>query len=293
MSMKPRDIARAWMLGLLLCGAAGVLAGVKDVRKQIEASMLVTGSVTIEPDGSVGKLEIDQREKLPQAVAGLVDKAAATWKFEPILVDGVARRGKARMSLRVVANKLPDGDYQVTLTGGYFGDDAITPEERQQRADSVRGVKLRAPMFPEDAARMGARGTVYLIVKVERDGTVGDVIAEQVNLEIVGDERQMQQMRNLLSKAALIAAKKWKFQPPSEGGSVDAPFWLVRVPVDYKFATDRTVGYGEWQVYVPGPRATAPWMQSEQEGMGAPDAMIAGGVYEVGKGRRLLTPLSG
>jgi hypothetical protein len=31
MSMKPRDIARAWMLGLLLCGAAGVLAGVKDV----------------------------------------------------------------------------------------------------------------------------------------------------------------------------------------------------------------------------------------------------------------------
>ncbi len=293
MSLKPRDIGRALVLGLLLCGAAGVLAGVKEVHKQIEASMLVTGSVIIEADGSVGQLEVDQREKLPAVVAGLIDKAAAEWKFEPALVDGVARRGKARMSLRVVANKLPDGDYRVALTGGYFGDEAITPEERQQRADSVRGLKLRAPAFPEPAARMGARGTVYLIVKVERDGTVGDAIAEQVNLGIVGDERQMQQMRNLLSKAALVAAKKWTFQPPLEGSSVDAPFWLVRVPVDYRFPDDKVTGYGEWEVYVPGPRATAPWMQAEQEGAGAPDAMVAGGVYEIGKGRRLLTPLSG
>lgn len=288
-----RAAGRGFAFLLLFCGSVTALAGIKAVRQQIEASMLVTGAIIIEPDGAVGKLDIDQRDKLPEAVVGLVEKAAAGWKFEPILVDGVARRGKARMSLRVVANKLPDGDYQVALTGGYFGDEAITPEERQQRADSVRGLKLRAPMFPEEAARMGARGTVYLIVKVERDGAVGDVIAEQVNLEIVGDERQMQQMRNLLSKAALIAAKKWKFQPPSEGASVAAPFWLVRVPVDYRFADDKTAGYGEWQVYVPGPRTTAPWMQSEQDGAGAPDAMIAGGVYEVGKGRRLLTPLSG
>lgn len=293
MIRKLRGIGTGMVFALLFGGAVSALAGVKDVRKQIEASMLVTGSIIIEPDGAVGKLDLDQREKLPEAVVGLVEKAAAEWKFEPVLVDGTARRGKARMSLRVVANKLPNGDYQLALTGGYFGDDAITPEERQQRADSVRGVKLRPPMFPEDAARMGARGMVYLVVKVERDGSVGDVLAEQVNLEIVGDERQMQLMRRLLSKAALIAARKWTFQPPSEGASVDAPYWLVRVPVDYRFHGDKTPGYGEWQVYIPGPRESAPWMQSERDDGGAPDAMVAGGVYEIGKGRRLLTPLSG
>ncbi len=293
MSMATRGMGRwlafAWLLGI----ACSADAGIKDVRQQVEASMLVTGAIIIEPDGTVGSLDIDQRDKLPGAVAGLVEKAAAGWKFEPILVDGTARRGKARMSLRVVANKLPNGDFQVALRGGHFGDDAISPEERQKRNDSVRSIKLQPPAYPGGAARLGVEGTVYLVVKVARDGTVADVIAEQVNLGFVGDERMMQQARDAFSGAALVVAKKWTFQPPTEGASVEAPFWLVRVPVDYKMPGKKAPGYGRWEVYVPGPRQRAPWMQSEQGEDDSPDVMVAGGVYEIGKGRRLLTPLSG
>lgn len=284
-----RWLAFACLLGIA-CTAG---AGIKEVRQQVEASMLVTGAIIIEPEGAVEKLDIDQRDKLPEAVIGLVEKAAAGWKFEPILVDGVARRGKARMSLRVVANKLPNGDFQVALRGSHFGDEAISPEERQQRNDSVRSIKLQPPAYPGGAARLGAQGTVYLVVKVGRDGTVADVITEQVNLGFVGDERLMQQARDAFSEASLVAARKWTFQPPTEGAAVDAPFWLVRVPVDYKMPGKKAPGYGRWEVYVPGPRQSAPWMQSERGEGGSPDAMVAGGVYEIGKGRRLLTPLSG
>lgn len=208
-----RWLAFACLLGIA-CTAG---AGIKEVRQQVEASMLVTGAIIIEPEGAVEKLDIDQRDKLPEAVIGLVEKAAAGWKFEPILMDGVARRGKARMSLRVVANKLPNGDFQVALRGSHFGDEAISPEERQQRNDSVRSIKLQPPAYPGGAARLGAQGTVYLVVKVGRDGTVADVITEQVNLGFVGDERLMQQARDAFSEASLVAARKWTFQPPTEG----------------------------------------------------------------------------
>ena len=45
--------------------------------------MLVTGWVIIEADGAVGRLDIDQREKLPAAVAELIDKASGGWKLNP------------------------------------------------------------------------------------------------------------------------------------------------------------------------------------------------------------------
>jgi len=293
MIMEMRGMGR-WLTFALLLGIAGTAAAdIKEVRAQVEASMLVTGAIIIEPDGTVAKLDLDQREKLPEAVASLIDKAAANWKFEPVLVDGVARRGKARMSLRVVANKLPNGDFQVTLRGSHFGDEAISPEERRKRGDSVRSIKLLPPAYPGGAARLGAQGTVYLVVKVARDGTVADVITEQVNLGFVGNERLMQQARDAFSESALVVARKWTFQPPTEGAEADAAFWLVRVPVDYRMPGKKAPGYGRWEVYVPGPRQSAPWMQSEYGEGDAPDAMVAGGVYEIGKGRRLLTPLSG
>ncbi len=286
-------IARACLCvaALLICGAASAAPGIKEIRKQTEASMLVTGWVIIEADGTVGQLDIDQREKLPEAVAELIEKASGGWKFEPVVMDGNPQRGKARMSLRVVANRLEDGNYRVVLTGGHFGDEA-DPEKLRHRADSVRGIQMTPPRFPKNAVRMGTRGSVYLVIKVERDGSVGDAIAEQVNLGTVGNERQMRQMRKWLSEAALTAARRWRFKPPAEGDAVNAPFWQLRVPVDFILWGEKTPGYGEWRAYIPGPRQSAPWMESQDDAY-APDALAAGEIYEIGKSRRLLTPLSG
>ena len=78
-----------WGLALVVLLAAGsVLAtGPRGVRETAEASMLVTGTVDIEPDGRVSGYRLDRVDELPPAVVDLVTKAAGAWRFEPVLVD--------------------------------------------------------------------------------------------------------------------------------------------------------------------------------------------------------------
>lgn len=289
--MKSASIRNAWLLACLLLIGMPALAGISEVRKQGEASMLVTGVVMIEPDGSVGELKLDQPDKLPPGVLGLLDQAGKAWRFEPHTVDGVASKAKARMSLRVVAKKLESGDYSVELRSAYFGRAAMSPEERiaNEGTATVRSESLRPPQYPEGAMYAGARGIVYLIVKIGPDGRAQETAVEQVNLQVVAREDQMAQFRDQFGKAALRAAKLWKFQVPTTGPMADDSAWVVRVPVSYQMPGYKVPGYGEWEVYVPGPRKQVPW--AEDKDAVDPDAMMAGGLYPAGQGMRLLTPL--
>ncbi|TWT22587.1 hypothetical protein FQY83_06120 [Luteimonas marina] len=286
--------ARFWMgLLLALVGAGAFAKKPVEIPEQAELSMLVTGMVLVEPDGSVSGWEIDQREKLPDFVVNLIENSAPVWRFEPVLVDGQPRKAKALMSLRVVANRLDEGNYRIAIQSGYFGKDAISdPRERwrQTASDEIRSLKLAPPKYPMDALVEGVRGTVYLVVRVNRQGAVADVAVEQVDLRVIGTERQMNAMRNTLAKPALVAARRWTFEVPTTGESADNEYWSVRVPVDYQFAGEKQK-YGEWQAYIPGPRQEVPWVGEDPDSGESPDAMVAGGVYEVGKGLKLLTPL--
>ncbi|WP_213977614.1 hypothetical protein, partial [Serratia marcescens] len=69
--------------------------------------------------------------------------------------------------------------------------------------DSGTRKSLPPPRYPEDVYRMGGQGDVLLLVKVARDGTVADVIAEQVNMTMVAPERIMAKMRDQLAKASI------------------------------------------------------------------------------------------
>lgn len=296
--MRIRRMRFLLVLLALLAGATTALAaGPSAVRKQVEASMLVTGRVTIEQDGGVSAWEIDQREKLPDVVAGLVDRSIPGWKFEPVLLDGKPTRGHARMSLRLVADQLEDGRYRVSIRNGYFGRDALSLEERQERGldeEQLTRVRLQPPVYPAQALEWGVQGTVYLIVRVGRQGTVEDVAVEQVNLRVLGSEKEMQRMRDVIVKPALAAARKWTFRVPVKGEWADEETWSARVPVDYRFNGSKTVAYGEWEAYVPGPRMPVPWHMESLEGFDiAPDTLVAGQVHQAGLGLKLLTPLEG
>lgn len=284
------------MLLAVFSGAA-LAASPASVRKQAEASMLVTGRVTIEQDGSVSAWEVDEREKLPPAVTGLVDRAVAQWKFEPVLVDGKITRGRARMSLLLVADPLEDGRYEVSIRAGNFGRGALSGEEQQQLgADPVQvsSREMKPPKYPLRAVNMGAEGIVYVVLRVGRDGTVEEAAVEQVNLRTVGVEQQMRVMRDTFANASLGAARGWTFHTPTRGEWAGADSWTVRVPVDYRFTDSRTAAYGKWEAYIPGPRTPVPWPTGEEEGADvAPDALIAGEIHQAGTGLKLLTPLQG
>jgi hypothetical protein len=291
--MEPKVVVwSGWLLLLALLASAmpAVAAGPASVRKQIESSLLVEGEVDIELDGSVSKVVFDREEKLPEGVVKFVRDSARQWKFEPVVVDGKAVQARAPMSVRVVAKKLDDGQYRIEIRSASFerGYDEKSP-------GSVASIKMDPPRYPENAYRAGASGTVYLILKVGRDGSVQDAVAEQVNLRVVAPEADMRMFRKIFATSALVAAQKWTFRPPTEGENAADPYWTVRVPVFYSLdPQSREVSYGRWLSYVPGPRERAPWVTDKDRAGFSPDALVEGGVYMANeKGPRLLTPLQG
>ena len=76
-------------------------------------------------------------------------------------------------------------------------------------------------------------------------------------------------------------------------GDVDRSkgYWSVRVPVDFSINDFEVPGPREWDSYIPGPRKTAWWVEDDAKHGG--DSYVSGGVYPVGGGLKLLTPLQG
>ncbi len=278
-----------WMMcvlvALLAMGSAEA-GGRGAVRKQVEMSLLATGTIDVGPDGRVAAYALDQSEKLPPAVRQLMDSASQAWTFEPVVVNGKPVLARTKMSVRFAAKKTGEDAYEVRIAGADFRV-ATPPEETPSSA-----APLKPPSYPQSAARSGVRGTVYVVLRFGRDGRVQDAFAEQVNLRIVDSEGAMEKWRALLASSALATAKQWTFRAPSRGEEAGEDSWSVRVPVDFLWRGESVPAFGQWQAYIPGPRQRAPWIDTDELTLGS-DAIADGGVYPVGGGLRLLTPLSG
>jgi hypothetical protein len=282
---------RLWSGVLIATLSHAALAGNLDnVRKEVQASMLVTGTIDVAPDGNVAGYNIDHSDKLPKPVNELIAQGVPTWKFEPPTSDGKPVLAKANMSLRIVAKYLDKEHMALTIGGAQFGKKNVRPgEEVEYKDHSVK------PHYPMEAARSRVSGTVYVLLRVRPDGQVQDAVAQQVNLKSIDTESGMEHWRKLFSDAALHAATRWTFTPPTIGTHVHDPYWVARVPV--AFSVDRWDNgkndYGKWNVYIPGPIQPVMWPDKDKMFTGAPDAMPGDGLYQVEQSLRLTTPLNG
>lgn len=152
--MKQRSVWLAWMLvGMAAFVQSAWAQGPGAVRKQVEASMRVTGMLTIRTDGSVAAVELDTPDRLPEGIPAFVSGVAASWRFEPVVIDGAAKQVRTKMSARLVAKSTGDGKMLVSVRGADFGDyEATPPEER------VSSVVMKPPGYPMAAAQSGAQG---------------------------------------------------------------------------------------------------------------------------------------
>ena len=276
---------RTWMaMGLLVFSALAQAQGAGAVRKQLEASLLVHGEITVDERGEIAEYTLKDPDKLPEGVETFVRRNLDGWTFEPPKVDGKPVSLRNNMSLLLVAKKLDEDNFLMRIQATSF-----YPQSTEEGYE-VASRKMDPPRYPRAAAQGGAQGTVYLIVKVGRDGNVQDVVAEQVNLRVVTTENMMVKLREMFAQASITAARKWQFAPPTRGDDVDAEFWSVRVPVDFEMGTQRP-SYGRWIGYIPGPKEKAGWVDPDLAET-SPEAMAAGQPRQLGKdGLRLLTPL--
>ena len=79
---------------------------------------------------------------------------------------------------------------------------------------------MNPPKYPPEEQRRGIQGTIVLIVSIDASGDVLDVEVERSS----GN-------RNL-DRAAITAAKRWRFNPEVKNGQKVAS--RVRVPVEFK-----------------------------------------------------------
>lgn len=88
-----------------------------------------------------------------------------------------------------------------------------------QASVDISSKNMNPPRYPPAAFRAGIQGEVILIIDVDANGNVTNVAVEKSS-------------RNRdLDRAAMEAARKWKFNPASSGGQKAAG--RVRVPVNF------------------------------------------------------------
>ena len=281
---------KQWLLGMagLAMSGLALAAGPGAARKRLEASMLVTGDISVAPDGSVTGYTLDRQERIPGEIVGLIGAAAPKWRFDPVMRDGHAVAAHAHMTLRLVAKRESPDDSQFTarIASATFGEEGAGGEQ-------ISYASRAAPAYPMNAAKAGVEGTVYLLLRVGRDGKVADADIQQVNLGVVGSDSEMNVWRNVLAKPALRVAKDWTFNIPTTGAHANDPYFYATVPIAYHL--NRGTGphpddrYGTWQGYVPGPKQDISWAKDAQ-GSSA-DALPDDGLFLVNSGLKLVTPL--
>ncbi|ULU25589.1 hypothetical protein [Dyella terrae] len=131
-----------WLCGWLLAGAVGVTdaATASQVRKTAEVGMLVTGTVEVNPNGSLHGYALDEPEKLPPVVVEVIGKTVSSWEFK--LSGPITDVLKTKMSLRVVAKPLGDGQFKVAVEGSSFGEPGARSD---QVSSTVPARSIRRP----------------------------------------------------------------------------------------------------------------------------------------------------
>lgn len=276
--------------GILLALASMNVAAqnVYGALQRLEATMRVTGWLDVAPDGRVTGYTLDHAGQVPEAVVVLIGRAAAGWRLEPAAGGEETEPERVRMYLKVLARKVPDtrNEFTLSLASAFFGE-AASARDAEPVANG-----MRPPRYPAGPLKVGATGTVYLVLKVGHDGVVEDAVAEQVNLGMVASERRMAGLRKAFAKSALAAARRWRIGLPS-GAGTDAPYMTARGQVDFTLAPappPEQRDLPQWEPYIPGPRTTPAWLDPDIAAV-EPDTFPSGSAYHATAGRRLLTAL--
>ena len=279
---------RLFLLCILLACSFGASAasGPDAVRKQVESSMLVTGTIDVDASGKVLGYALDMPEKLPQGIREMADKQIVAWRFEPInIADG--QKTRSRMRLFFVAKRIDNRRFEVTLQSAGF--DALNDSGRFQ----VDKSRFRQPVYPFAATKgVSVSGTVYLSLRIGIDGKLRDAAVEQVNLAVIGSEKDMARWREALARNAMASTRTMHFNVPAQAVFEGKEEEIGRVAIEYLLEDTSVPGYGQWRTYVPGPREAIPWANDSLLAT-SPDTMLPGTYTPAGAGRRLLTPLAG
>lgn len=284
--MKAWAIAIAATLALLLPGVPSAAVD-RKLLERAEMSMLVSGGIDLRPDGSVERYSIDHSEKLSPAVTQMIGTQVSQWRFEPTVVEGKPVRAHTNMSLRIVAKPVDEKNFSVRIQSASFSGGS---DEADERMSVLKRTSLGPMVLALQSTGLSA-ADLYLALKIGTDGTVEDIVVQQVNLPGLGtNDKAMARLRQVLGEATVKVVRQWTFAVPQREPEGE-PYWSGILPVAFRMGVPFESGYGEWRAYVPGPCAPIPWRTHVGEDRCGIDAAPGGVLTLDDSGPKLLTPL--
>lgn len=288
------------VLGVLLLPTATLASDAPPVQ---QASMLVSGTIGVDPHGAVTAYTLQDADKLPPAVVQLIKESVPAWRFKPGVSGGVALSASTGMSLRIVANIADAQHATISLAGEYFGCPSGMSTKRSPMICPVGQYPsyrvVNPPTYPVAAARSGIEGKVFLVLQIGADGHVLQSAVRQVDLYT--KKFFPASSRALLAHAALDAASKWTFNVPTRGAAAAAGKWDVNVPVTFDLERPLQLPgdlnyvrpkHSLWRAYFSGPISPIPWVDRATKappGMRG-DAIAGNGLFMADPRFVLLTP---
>lgn len=274
----------ALLLGSVLFAAVVGGGAVFAATPNVEASMVVTGTITVNPDGSVHDYTLYRESDLPPEVLRLLRQSVPHWTFKPVEVDGKPVEAQTGMTLRIKADMAADKSVTLAVSSANFGclgkwagiSDQVCPPG----SSVVRSPHDEPPSYPIGALVASVSGEVYVAVEVGSDGKVVRAAATRVNMYSFDSDKRGQAInRKVLADAAVHAIKDWTYAVPTTGTEASKDHWIVTQPVNFTLTGDRSHGvpvYGRWNSYVPGPEEDVLWAHDDHSNGGS-DAIADNG----------------
>lgn len=279
---------RTFLTSLLLAGLLACSFDLLAAKVKTESGMLVTGSIEVSAAGEVLRHTLDQPERLPEAVRRFADSLIPTLRFDAVETPGQAPT-RSLMRLYFVAADNGNGGYAIRLRDAWFDSEKAT--------DTVTALPRAAGQMPPPRGPlpMPMTATVYLALKIDRNGTVADIDVSHVDLGVSAPESSMKQWRRTLGGWISDFVKKARFAIPTTGPDAQREYWtgLYAFPVSISSDDDppkNGTDYGRWQTFVPGPRKEIPWLDPQAARAGK--ALLADG-FSSSPHRQLRTPPGG
>lgn len=194
----PMRILLALLLMLSPCLA---LAEIDQERYPMTADVVVSG------DGQITGFTLDPRYK---GMEGVLRAIVTKWRFEPIATGGEPVEIHTTMVLRLHVDRGAEGEEPKAQV--------------EYRGQGTGVVRVEPPRFPDNALRAGVSGIVLLEVSHDAQGRVTSVEVEQ-------SKSSRDRYVGAFEKAAIAAAKGWRFQPERINGE-PLP-GRARVPVSF------------------------------------------------------------
>jgi hypothetical protein len=243
--------------------------------------MELEGEVAIDAAGLVTDVSI--ATPVNDALRNGVLRVVRDWKFEPVVVDGVAV--PARAKARILLGSRPTTAVDKVWVDGVAFYRSTTPIELPDAQFTVS--HLDRPRYPPGLRSVAGR--VLVAMRVGRDGRVADAAVVQSALrDLVGEKHELQQAIDQLERASLTASRRWRFDVVvREGAQPSADELTVLVPFEFSTASSQRMTQGDWRLHVRAPRQAAPWLSDEGKRLANDAADVGEGPSPVAGGLRL------